>query len=192
MHVRRQLPIRQFAARIDVQIAPFHPVFLHYARRDAVVRHLVARHPRHPQLPLRHRRRRRENQLRPGLLQSRHDPPQIPLVFAHRHLPLPPVQPPDVMQPEIEMDHVPLPCPQPPFQFLHPVPRRSPVFRDPVDIRHVLQHLPHQQRVPDRDRIPDQQHPRQSRAVLHRRHRLFPVPDRLLLHAAHSLTNDVR
>ncbi len=77
----------------------------------------------------------------------------------------------DVMEPEVEVDHVPRRRPNPALNLLEASRRRATVDGNAVDVRLALEQFPRGDRIADRDRIADQEDPRQSGNVLNRRQR---------------------
>ncbi len=141
------------------EIVHVDPVLRHDAGRSRP----VFRVDLHRWLPLRRvqraRRRRSPDQVRPGPFKPCDNLPQLALVDLRGGL--------VIVQAKVEVDHLPVPVPEPLLKHRHAVLRRAAVLGRAVDIRLARQPVAHGDGVATGDRIADQQHPRQPGIVLH-------------------------
>ena len=153
-----------------VEVVDRDVVLLHDLEGDVIVHGDISEGALGRELSFRDGRGGREDHLGAGLLEVGHERAEVLLVIRRLHLALAVFHVAQVMQAEVEMDHVPLAGAEPLREVRRAVLGRATVRRDAMDVGLAGEFLADRQGVADGDRITDEQHARQAGDVLDRRH----------------------
>ena len=171
MDVGLVLVLREGGRDRGIKVIDGDVILLHDLQCDVIIDGDISEGALRRELAFRDGRGGREDHFGAGLLEVGHERAEVLLVIRRLHLALAVFHVAQVMQAEVEMNHVPLAGTEPLGEVRRAVLGRTTVGRDAMHVGLAGEFLTDGQGVADGNRVADEQHARQAGDVLDRGHR---------------------